>query len=53
MKEKEITINPDKLYTKTQYFKEFGVNRVKIDEMIKNKDLKSLQVNGTTLIIAK
>ena len=53
MKEKEITVNPDKLYTKTQYFKDFGVNRVKIDELIKTNELKSIKVKGTTLIIAR
>lgn len=53
MKETEITINPEKLYTKSQYFKEFGTNRVKIDELIRQKELKTIKVNGTTLIIIR
>lgn len=51
--EKEITINPGKTYTKMEYSKAYNVSRPKIDEMIKTKELKSVQVKGTTLIIAK
>lgn len=51
--EKQITIDPKNLFTKSEYHKKFGVNRVKIDYMIKTKELKTIEVNGTTLIIAK
>jgi len=50
---KEILIDPQKTFTKSEYHKKFGVNRVKIDQMIKDKDLATIQVKGTTLIIIK
>jgi len=51
--EKEIIINPQKTYTKTEYHKTFGINRVKIDQLIKDKELKTINVKGTTLIVVK
>jgi len=51
--EKEILINPQKLFTKSEYHKRFGTNRVKIDQMIKDKELKTITVKGTTLILIK
>ena len=50
---KEVLIDPQKTFTKSEYHKKFGINRVKIDQMIKDRDLKSIIVNGTTLIIIK
>lgn len=50
---KQITIDTGKTYTKTEYSKAYNISRPKIDEMIKTKELKSIQVKGTTLIIAK
>lgn len=50
---KEILINPDKIFTKSEYHKTKGINRVKIDQMIKDKELKTIVVKGTTLIIDK
>ena len=47
-----IRINPDKLYTKSEYSKEYNVHRNTIDKKIKNKELATMQVKGVTLIIA-
>ena len=46
-----VNINPDKLYTKSEYSREFGVSRPTIDKMIKSKELTTIKINGTTLII--
>jgi hypothetical protein len=51
--DKTVKINPDKLYTKTAYHKEFGTDRKTIDRMIKREDLLILKVKGTTLIRVK
>lgn len=51
--EKEILIDPQNVFTKTEYHKTFGINRVKIDQLIKEKELKTINVKGTTLIIVK
>jgi len=51
--EKQILINPQKTFTKTEYHRVFGINRVKIDQLIKDKELKTINVKGTTLIIVK
>jgi hypothetical protein len=50
---KEITINPEKTYTKTEYAKAFQISRPTIDKQIENKDLKIIEVNGVTLIVGK
>lgn len=51
--EKQITIDTEKTYTKSEYARVYNISRPKIDEMIKFKDLKTIQVKGTTLILAK
>lgn len=48
----KVSINPDKLFTKSEYSKVFGISRPTVDKMIKEKQLKTLKVKGTTLIIA-
>lgn len=50
---KEITINPDKTYTKTEYAKAFRISRPTIDKQIDTKILKIIEVNGVTLIVDK
>ncbi len=47
---KTISINPDKLYTKSEYSRKFGINRVTIDRRIKEGSLKTLKVRGVVLI---
>lgn len=45
-----VSINPDKLYTKSEYSKKVGITRVTIDKRIKEGSIKILKVNGTVLI---
>jgi len=51
--EKEVNIDPKKLYTKTEYAKAYQVSRPTIDKWIDDRTLKTIQVNGTILIVAK
>lgn len=48
----KISINPEKLYTKSKYSEKFGISRPTIDKQIKDKILKVLTVKGAVLIIA-
>ena len=48
--DKTVKINPDKLYTKSAYHKEFGTDRTTIDRMIAREELLVIKVKGTTLI---
>lgn len=50
IKANTITINPNKLFTKMAYKEKFGTCRATIDRWIKEDRLKTLQVNGVTLI---
>lgn len=52
LSDKPVTIIPKNTYTKTAYSKAYSINRMAIDRMIKAKDLKTLEINGTTLILA-
>lgn len=49
--ENKIKIDPNLVYTKSEYSKKYGLSRPTIDRMIKDKELKTLKVNGTILII--
>ena len=49
--ENKIKINPNSTYTKSAYHKTKGISRPTIDAMIKDKRLKTLNINGATLII--
>lgn len=51
--EKQITINTNKTYTKSEYARAYNISRPKIDEMIKFKQIDFIEVKGTTLILAK
>jgi hypothetical protein len=50
---KELTIDPKKLYTKSEYSKAYQISRPTIDKQIDDRTLKTIQVNGTILIVAK
>jgi hypothetical protein len=50
--EKEITIVPKNTYTKSEYAKAYQISRPTVDSKIKSKEIKSVEVNGTTLILA-
>lgn len=45
-----VSINPDSLYTKSEYHKIFGTSRATIDRHIEEGKIKTLKVKGTTLI---
>lgn len=53
MKHKEVTINPESTYTKTEYAKAYNISRPTIDSKIKSKEIKSIQIKGATLILGK
>jgi len=50
--EKEITIVPKNTYTKSEYAKAYQISRPTVDSKIKSKEIKAVEVNGTTLILA-
>tara|TARA_R110000803_G_scaffold42221_1_gene90674 strand:+ start:489 stop:641 length:153 start_codon:yes stop_codon:yes gene_type:complete len=45
-----ISINPNRIFTKTEYSKHSGFSRPTIDKMIKNKELITIKVKGAILI---
>ena len=45
-----IKINPEKIFTKTEYAKYSGFSRPTIDKMIVNKELITIKVKGAILI---
>jgi predicted site-specific integrase-resolvase len=47
---KTVSINPDKLFTKSAYAIEFDIARATIDRYIKDGKIKTVTVRGTTLI---
>lgn len=51
--ENTISINPDKVYTKSEYSKVYSISRPTIDKQIKNNKLTSLKVKGAVLVLAK
>jgi len=42
--EEGIKIHPDKTFTKSEYSREFNIDRPKIDKLIKENILKTLKV---------
>lgn len=50
---KELTIDPKRLYTKTEYAKAYQISRPTIDKQIEDRILQTMKVNGTILIVAK
>lgn len=53
IQDKDITINPKKTYTKSEYAKAYNISRPTVDKKIETKEIISVEVNGTTLIQAK
>ncbi len=47
MKSKEIRYD---IYTQAEYAKKIGVSRARVNQMAKNGELKTLTINGATLI---
>ena len=50
---KTISVNPERLFTKLEYSKQYNISRPTIDKKIKEKLLKTLKVKGTVLIMAQ
>jgi len=40
------------IYTQAEYAKKIGVSRARVNQMVKNGELKTLTINGATLIKA-
>lgn len=49
----KIQINPNKVYTKMEYSKNFDISRPTIDKFIELKKIKTLKIKGALLIIAE
>lgn len=45
-----VAINPNKLYTKSEYSRRYNISRVTIDKKIAEGTLKAIKINGTILI---
>lgn len=48
-----ISIDPKLTYTKSAYARAFGVNRTTLDKDIAERKIKTIEVRGTILVIAK
>jgi len=48
----KIVIEPEKVYTKSEYSKAYNVSRPTINKQIQTKELKSVKIKGAVLIIA-
>lgn len=48
-----IAINPKFTYTKTEYARAYGLNMKQLAQKIANREVQTLPVQGTVLIIAK
>lgn len=48
-----ITIDPTLLFTKSEYARAFGLNRVALDQQIREKKIKTLPVRGGLLVVAE
>lgn len=46
-----VVIDTKRLWTKSEYHKNTGTARATIDKMIRDGRLRSVKVNGTTLIV--
>jgi predicted DNA-binding transcriptional regulator AlpA len=47
----KISINPQRTFTKSAYHKKFGISRPTIDKMIKEKNLKTIKIQGAVIIV--
>lgn len=50
---KEIIINPDSTYTKSEYSKAYDISRPTIDKKIESKEIKAVKIKGAILILAE
>lgn len=49
----ELKVDRTKLYTQTEFAKMKGVTRQRVNQMVKSKELKTIQINGAKLIYIK
>jgi hypothetical protein len=49
----KIRIDPEKTYTKSAFHKKTGMSRSTIDRKIEGKEIKTVEIKGTILIIEK
>lgn len=49
---KLITINPDKVYTKSEYAKAYNISRPTLNKKILSREIKSIKIKGCILVIA-
>jgi hypothetical protein len=52
LSDKPITIIPKNTYTQTAYSKAYGLDRKTVYNMMKDKRLKVIEINGAKLILA-
>jgi DNA invertase Pin-like site-specific DNA recombinase len=52
MQKTAITIEPDKIYTKSEYAKAYNISRATLNKRIESKQVKSLRIRGGVLVIA-
>jgi len=50
--DKPIEIVPSKTYTKSEYAKAYQISRPTVDKKIESKQIKAIEINGATIIIA-
>jgi hypothetical protein len=53
LSDKPVTIIPKNTYTQTAYARAFGLDPKTVYNMIKDKRLKVIEVNGTRLILTE
>ena len=49
----KITVDPNKLFTKSSYSKEYGIDRVTLDKRIRENNIKTISFNGVVLVKAE
>lgn len=50
---KNTIIDTKKLYTQSEYAKLKGLTRQRINQLVKSKDIKTVEINGAVLIIVE
>lgn len=48
-----ISIDPNLLYTKSEYSRSFGINRTTLDQKIRDKEIKTLPIKGGVIVVAE
>jgi hypothetical protein len=46
------TVEVEKLWTQAEYARKIGKSRVWVNKLIQSKELKSVKIKGTTLVVA-